>query len=311
MPIVGFTWTKMDNGRVLEFAAPLAEAPEYFERNGLMPAEAVLALASECGDERRTAGCGVSASMLDRGTTCRREVLINRYMDNWVDPRKLWDAEEGTLIHHVLFSTGGLPGWEREYLIPNERHANHPKVRSPKPGVWEYEIFPGVWLSGRVDKVKDDWSELHDFKTQRYSATDRGVKHDWRVQLNAYRFMLEDLEGVTVKAMKVWKIMRGSYDHNKTFKAYSEPDQVLLMDRAVWAEGPELNGRGGVREFAQEMTQLLEDCEKAEDKEGFIRLLPLDGKAMFTSRKDPGQCKCRDWCSVRPTCDRIQIGFGY
>ena len=117
-------------------------------------------------------------------STCRREVILENVFDYVLDPYSLWLAKEGNLWDAVLASVEVGEGWLREVSLPAdptradakrypwiEAHGDdreHPKVRRcPEDGKLRVEIFPGIWVRGRIDRLSTDFKHLIDHKTKK------------------------------------------------------------------------------------------------------------------------------------------------
>jgi hypothetical protein len=274
MPLVG-----LRDPQTLE-VFDLKNAVEHFEEAGLVPRE-ITALVAQEGEGRINSRPFISPSIMDPGSTCRRQMMIERYLDYVLDIHKVWAAKEGGVWHDAFASIGAGDDWYNEYMLPPQH-----KGRTVK----RMEIFPGVWIRGIVDRAKKDWSEVHDFKTTKPAKKDYGLKQDWKVQVNIYARMIEQLYGVKPK-MYVWRMIRGSYEPSNVFRKFSVPE---LTD-AEWAK---------VQAFSESLVAKLEACEALVDEKEAIKMLikntPMDGIGMF------GNKKCELYCAVQEQCYSIE-----
>ena len=315
MPAVGFT--KPGHEGWLKFE----DAPEWYAEFTEVPAEAIAILVKLEGDARRY-GVGLSPSAADSTTTCRRQLAIKKFLDYLINGVQEWQATEGTTWHKA-FEVIAPPtkGWLREVLIPDQWFAGGPRTRGiedlpsyiqrdPLSGSLECEVFPGIWMNGKVDKLRDDCSALEDFKTKAWGGyRDRKTKM-WKIrhyppeignaiQLNLYRRMVEVCTGVNPGELTIRRMYRGARDPQQAWKKYDI--QVMSND--------ELEAR--IRDFtieAQDMfatlRQIVIDNPKASKAElqdllvEGIKKLPMEGleQGMLNSSK------CSLYCTQQPIC---------
>lgn len=285
--------------RLLPAPLGLDEAPAKFESMGICPAEVIGLVISGTDDERRGPHCGLSPSIMIPSTTCRREVAIKRFLPFVQDPLKLWAALSGQLWHGMLRKAPLPEGWEREVTYPGPQHEGKERVRRTEGGFLEYELWPGVWVSGTVDRRKG--RTLIDFKTMRYSKADNqdkfGIPDSWTAQLNAYSFLIEDLTGERPDDLWVWRMYEGSYDLDRTFRKFKVP----AVDRAAW----ELKTRPWCEEFVDMLSRVKAVWDEHGDDpmmvEDAVKDLPMDGevKGIFNGKK------CGEYCSCQKECWRL------
>lgn len=293
MPATGFICPKC--GKHLTFE----EAPQHLGADGckVMMASATQALINSTGDPRRGAEAGASASGASPTTTCRLQIMLERFKDYDLDPRVLDEAEEGTNIHAIMLKRGvGNPDWIFEEVLPGpEDEGKDGVVRQPS-GFLEYELWPGVFFSCVVDAHTRDWSRIEDLKTTRASSRIYPPDVAAKVQVNLAALMAKRLRGVEVERLGIWKFFRGAYDRDKRWR-YFELEK--------WSEEQ-------LRQHSEEFMRSI--CEYAvgarmakeageQELNGYLRGVPADGKnrSMFVSRKWPTG-KCGNWCSVRELC---------
>lgn len=241
----------------------LDQAPEYFHEKGLMPGPVLHSLIDNViKEERKRRGSKVSPSMADPGATCRREEAIKRNLEYALDPLVIWEAFEGTIWHEALLKSGGFGGGGWEYEVE----------------LGPVELFDGVIMTGTADAIHRDNNLLVDLKTQRFSKRDYGSKPSWSVQSSMYAHML----GEELPKVEVWRIYRGSYERERTFKKF--PVSVIPLK--------ELD-----RLFADFLRETQEILRRAElEGEEYIKTLPMEGKTMFNGKK------CHMYCSVKDIC---------
>lgn len=189
-PVVGFKCWKTGQD------VPIEDAFEHFHvEHRLMMGPSIQAIVNSATDDRRMAGAGVSASMGSPTETCRRQILIERFVDFIMDPRDLDEAEEGTMFHSAFLKRGvGIEGWGFEHPLPGPQDLDHELVReNPKHGFPEMEILPGVWHSCIVDMFTSDWRAIHDLKTKRAARTFYPPSMGVKVQLGLNALSAEKL----------------------------------------------------------------------------------------------------------------------
>jgi hypothetical protein len=317
MPIVGLVSPKTGEKFSIE------EGIKHFEEEGIMPAEAIQAMLNSA------AGHGgfharVSPSICDPETTCRREQVLKRFLDYYLDPFVIWNAQEGILWHDIFeFAGKGLEGWKQEVVLPPDDALAENVIRDPDDASLTYEIFPGIFMRGRVDKHDDPFTTITDFKTENWPKTygksnipskdwgEKKAKRDWPIQLSLYAFMLEAKLGKLPEKLFVWRMYRGSREKTLTFRKFEVP---LLSKEMVWGEIGEhvtslvrfLQGAMGIKREAderealpvKESPQLKKNVSAQEAVKNFCRTIPMDGKdrAMFGNQKCFRYCVMQDIC---------------
>ncbi|HHN74954.1 MAG TPA: hypothetical protein ENK10_06965 [Acidobacteria bacterium] len=293
MPATGFICPKC--GKRLTFD----EAPEHLGSTGcqVMMSAAVQALINSTGDTRRGPEAGASASGASPTTTCRLQVMLERFKDYDLDPRVLDEAEEGTNIHAIMLKRGvGNPDWIFEEVLPGPEDEGKPGVVRHESGFLEYELWPGVFFSCVVDAHTRDWSQIEDLKTTRSSSRIYPPDVSAKVQVSLAALMAERLRGAHVERLGIWKFFRGAYDREKRWRYF----EVERWDEAALRQHSE--------EFMRSLCEMATGCRLAaaageSELDAYLRGLPADGKVrqMFVSRKWPTG-KCGNWCSVRELC---------
>lgn len=278
----------------------IADAARWFEDNGYMPYEAAAAVIKDVFNPKRE-GIRVSPSMMTPGSTCKREVVIQKTMEYDVELMRLWEAMEGTLFHEALSAAGAGGDWEYEVELPQSEQQGLTRW-DERTQVYEAEIFTGMWTHGTADKVNREWTELHDFKTARFpklkkdgTPYDYGVKDEWTIQLNLYRRLMELCRPETrVERIWVWRMYKGSWDRRFTFRKLAIPllDYGLLEDK-VRSHYEQLKGS----------LILADQAVSQAEREQIIRAMAMDGQGMF------GGKKCSEYCAVNKICFDIQ-GIG-
>lgn len=281
--------------RAFSSPVPIEEAQEKFEQAGLLPAEVIGLIIEEIDDERRSGHCGLSPSVMIPSTTCRREQAIKRFVPYVQDPLKIWAAISGRLWHGMLQKAQVPEGWRQEVPLPGPQHEGVEGVRRNPGGFYELELWPGVWVSGRVDRLGLDSNglEVCDFKSQRYAKTDYGAKPEWALQLTTYARMYGKLEKVQVPGrLCVWRLYEGSYDLDRTFRKFN----INLLGEEVW--------EGILKVWCQDFVGMLREVENATKTgdldlvDDAIRAIPMEGevKGMFNGKKCPEYCSCMKEC---------------
>lgn len=308
MPLAGFYCTATSKRVSFE------EAPAHFEKHSQIPSEVIHAIIkNEAGRDGLHAR--VSPSKLCPATTCRREVVIKRFVDYWLDPMVVWEATEGTIWHAAFKEAGHVEGdgWEREKRIPTGgpiTQGEGPLTIDPNDGEPVYEVFPGIFMAGTVDKYHLEQGVLEDFKTARYPKTygkkppsedfteahgkyvQESVNGEWAIQLNTYREMVRLKTGVDLKELWVRRIYRGSRDRALTFRRFRVP--IVPKERLWEVIGPFVSSLVGY--LGQALAAKKSGGEEAVLK--VVKTVPMDGeiKKMFNNSK------CRSYCPVADIC---------
>lgn len=287
---------------------PIDQAAEYFESQGLIPAEVIHGLIRQQVDDRNEyGGEHLSPSQISPDTTCRRDIIIKRFFEYAQNPYQLWAAMEGTLYHEAFRMMGkDRPGAERELSLPdNHIHASHPlvQVREGRPRV---EVFPGVWMRGTIDLLLGKEATIIDYKTSRYNSTDYWEKssEEWKPQINIYAYIVEILREMEIKHLWVWRTYRGSYKPEATFRKI--PIQKVEKDQLWWELKPWVEGLLEALKRANEIYQngLATGQDWKPAMAELLRPMPMDGENMFKGKD--GSTKCTKWCAVKEQCFAIQ-----
>ena len=293
MPLAGFECPS--TGDTIDIEA----ASEYFEDNGIVPAEVIDAIVlADIKSSTLRSGTHLSPSIADPESTCRREVVIKRFLPYFPLPYQSWLADEGTAIHAYLQQAGATIANNKskfEVRLPTEEHRNLVDVTRTEDGVLEVSILPKIPMSGQIDRVtqlSNGNVDITDYKTKGYPWTYKkdadpvdyssGEAKKAQIQLNFYRFMYEKLFGVKVENLWIWKIYKGSRKRNKTFTKIPVP-MMTLHDLAIKAS-PHLLSLGEMLLNAESLTDKPEKLEK------YIASLPMDGEKMFNGQKCPLYC---------------------
>jgi hypothetical protein len=318
MPAVGFV---KPGGGYLSFD----EAPDYYDKHTDVPWSAIALIAKLEKDARRF-GLGMSPSGADGETTCIRQLAIKKFLDYLISGISSWQALEGTILHHGFEEIAPpRPGWERELLFPdffvNEGiildSANWQK--DPLSGSLELEMFPGIWMNGKIDLSKHDWTAIADYKTKAWSGWKDRATGKWkirhyppdinnRIQINLYRRAVELCTGINPTELIIHRVYRGARDAQQAWKKYrlevmsNDELEFRIRDHVV---------RG--QDTFQALRQIVIDNPKATKEElqelliEGIREVPMDGldKQMLRGTK------CTLYCDQQPVCFKIagMVGF--
>jgi hypothetical protein len=231
---------------------------------------------------------------------CMREYAIARAYNMYIDPRAVWKMLEGTFWHEVM-QRYAAPGWIGEVRFPDHWMEGAGVVAlvtggdNVEPfevegrrlrrynGVWEYELWPGLWLSWQIDALRADLGAFDDYKTKdspvgaykdgvvRYNLQRWPVRDSDALQLNIYAHGIGQIMRVPPPTPRIWQLYKGIQDETLAWQAQSVP----VMDpgdleRAV---------RGNYEMFLHTMRGVRE--LGVPDP---IGLLPLQGLAMVNSR---------------------------
>jgi hypothetical protein len=318
MPAVCFT--KPGEEGVVSFA----DAPAWYDENTEVPGEAIRLLTQLEGDPRRL-GINLSPSGLDAETTCKRQLLLKKFFPYAIDGIAEWQATEGTAWHAAFDSV--VPredndDWHREALLPDDlldhmgpdawaKLIKEDKVRlwhyTPTHSSWEVQIFPGIWVNGRCDKLSKDLSTIEDFKTKAWAGwLDRKTgQHKIRhyppgdsdgIQLNAYARMVEVVTGTSPEKLVIRRMYRGARDAKEAWKKYEIPrwsnDELESRIR------PHVEAFVGHAVAMKEIKDRLEAAD--EDPTAallqYLNDVPMDGTHMFNGKK------CSLYCTQMPIC---------
>ncbi len=306
MPAIGLYCSKTNKCMSFE------EGINYFEEVGAMPAEAVIAIVRDV-QSHEGKHARLSPSMCNEETTCRRQIVLERFVDYYLDPVVVQEAREGQLCHETLQQAGkGLEGWDQEVTLPPKHDPIDPPITQPTidpdDGKACYEVFPGVFMRGRADKLKDDITILTDFKTSKYPKTyggkppktdwgEKSNEKDWPIQLGMYRHMVGLARGKMPDDLRVWRMYRGSHDKSKTWRRFTVP---VMHINTIWRI---------IGDFVKSTTAYLKIAMRIEKGEGsheekqqalkeFCKTIPADGydKKMFYGKK------CYNWCAASRIC---------
>jgi hypothetical protein len=172
VPLKGFQCpsTAAEPGRKNEFSFCVNECPAPCQP------KAVLSAIAQSNIHNVHKGDMLSATSLPG---CPRKFLLTRTLDYYEEPRSLWDAGRGSLIHGVL-ETQNIEGV-------------HVETRFYKV------IDSGLWgrfvLSGQCDFYDPAMQQLEDFKSMEgdglYTTLRYGVKDDHVLQLSVYAWLMD------------------------------------------------------------------------------------------------------------------------
>ena len=318
MPLAGFKG--LDSQEIT-----FENAPQYFDDQGLAPAEVVSSIIRD--DAGRGPQPYLSPSILNADTTCRREIVISRFIDYFMDPLSKWMAVEGTTFHDAFIQVP-TPGWDYEVALPADPqckcgadlmdnleeieeglpafcgncrevqgwrhshgdHRNHPNVkRCEEDGKLRLELFPGHWMKMRLDRLRADKRVIVDFKTKRNAKVDRWKQDmvSWAIQLNCYRRAVHLLYDVPDVEMWVWRIYRGAYDADRALRKFEVPVANVATMELLL---PHIDSLAGF---------LRQAWEVKDDKQALLSLvktIPADGVEMFNRKK------CLKYCQVEAQC---------
>jgi hypothetical protein len=281
----------------------------------------------------------MSPSVACEKTTCIRQLAIKKFLPYLINGVSEWMATEGTAWHKAF--EGVTPEVEDEYyrevLLPDFYEIFSPakdsfnppttwkgdidwpglikddKIRlfqyTPDHSSWEINLFPGIWMNGKVDKLRDDMLRIEDFKTKSwggwkdFKTGQHKIKHyppdrGATIQLNLYRRMVEVVTGVNPKELVIRRMYRGARVAAEAWKKY---------DIDVWSNDElEANIRPHVDRAVAAFTDLkgIEDRHVSNESDpipellAYINQLPLDGhqKHMLNGTK------CPLYCTQMPIC---------
>lgn len=309
MPVTGFLCPKCNK------SVPIEEAQEHFaDVCAVMYHGSVQAIINNLGDERRALGAGVSASQGSPEATCRRQVVLERFVPYSIDIRMQEDAEEGSNYHSAFHKRGAGGVWAYETPLPGPADAGKPGVRRNAAGFYEYELWPDVWFSCMVDAHKN-WKWIDDLKTARPAKSMRCPKcnyyqsgkiwppgNDNKAQLMLAKVVAERLGYGPVEQLRIWKYVRGCYE------AAERHHPFVIMDGSrehpFWSEA-QLEQH--CREHLSSMASMVRTAEALQGEPGWMfdawlkANVPLDGleRNLFNGKK------CTMYCSVKDICFQL------
>ena len=279
----------------LDREAALAHLP--YEHGGIVP-PAVIEAVWRSEDDPRRSDDHISPSMAGG---CMREYAIARTHDLYINPRKAWKMTEGSLWHEVM-SKYNPPGWLSEVELPGPTQKLSPNADKYRlhNGTWEYELWPDLWFSLRLDAIRSDYKIFYDYKTKdcpvgkyvdkkvTYNPTRWPPSHEWEMQLSIYAWAVAKMLTVPPPTPMVWQLYKGIQDASLAW----QPVPVTVMDYEEL--GREI--RPGYELFINSMNRIASEGTKV------ISEMPLQGRSMF------GGKKCDLYCGVRKECDALLTG---
>lgn len=293
MPCIGFICPKC------LAKVPLEEAVEHLgETCAVMYGAVVQSFVNSQGDERRGRGAGVSASIMSPDVTCRRQLLIQRYLDYWLDPRAAEEAEEGSVIHHAMHARGsGGDRWGLETPLPGAGDMDKAGVRrNPIGDFLELELWPDVWVSGIVDRHLKDWSVIEDLKTKRAAKVQYPPSLSTTIQLNILKLLAERLGYGPVGKLYAWTYQRGCYEASLRHRRW----EIQVLPEQMLRQHSEKHARtlAGYQMACEAARGLPMAVLGANPLEATIKQVPMDGKdlGMFNGKK------CIQYCEVNQIC---------
>lgn len=260
-----------------------------------MPEAVLRAMLNKEASDKRHSGTNITITM---GMGCPREVLINRLMDTHPDPQKMWAMHRGTWLHEQIgLAHGTLEGWWSE-------------ESSPEHCVYSGTLG-GITLSCKVDALKQDFTELMDWKfrrdgAERYVDINRIAKPEDACQVNMARMLIEQCTGQDLSHMKmyVW-VMSG--ECIRTEAPLMNWEQIKMVhpggsEHTIGDIFKMLQGAMSMwTQFAADEGAIPEHIS-TKARHDIIKSLPLVGKSQFVNRKNPSICKCTMYCPVRNEC---------
>ncbi len=292
MPIAAYVCPVTDE------VVPIEDAEEYFEEQGVLPYEVIRSINRDKAERVGNPSLFPSPSLGSPEVVCLRELAIDRFLPYNLPPYALVERWEGTLWHRALEESGqGSELWRAEVWLPREEHKDLDGVKLCDDGKYRMEVLPGIFMRGRVDRVRHDGSVLIDHKSKRWPGwrnwkkKELGPKpdypNDWHFQFNLSRLMLEWCEDAEVKEMFTWRMYRGAWGQGRwTFRKIPIP--FMTKEELQEKAGDHLL-------LVQSSLHAFAAMDEERRKEA-IENLPLDGE------KTGWKC---DYCSVRTKCHEI------
>lgn len=221
---------------------------------------------------------------------CPRETLILDNVPVIIDIRKFDSRRKGTVIHADL-----------------QKHAigGYAEVQFPRPGQ-PAPHFLGEPVSGRVDYIADDFSQIEDYKSHAESkqwtkAKPRGTPDNDAAQLNIIRILVArgvlDVDPETYRPKLIgW--------HTAQTARHGPPNWIpveapYMSEDDVAAYKP-LGGSVTVAENLAAYRQFRADRAAGMSMDDALRRLPLAGRRMLRGSK------CSDYCSALDYCNKLE-----
>ena len=157
---------------------------EFDEMKGVVPYGVLAAILRKEQTDVRHQGAGLTITM---GLGCPRKTMIQRMLPVHADPKKMWAAMRGTLLHEQMgHAMGTVEGWWTEEVDEDKC-------------VYEGTLF-GWRMSCKVDALRKDYGELWDFKfrsdfARKFIGPDLIARETDSAQLNMARLLMEQTLG--------------------------------------------------------------------------------------------------------------------
>jgi hypothetical protein len=319
MPAVGFTMPGHEGSLSFE------EAPKWYEQNTETPAEAIRIVASLEGDPRRR-GVNLSPSNGCPANFCLRQVALKKFIKYLINGVSEWQATEGSAWHKAFedVTPKTADEYHRELLLPDglldvlgpEAWAKHKREGTcrwfqytPDHESCEVQLFPGIWMNGKVDKLREDMLRIEDFKTKAWAGwKDRKtgahkIRHyppgkSETIQLNLYRRMVEVITGINPQELVIRRMYRGARLADEAWKKYDM--DVLSNDELEANVRPHVERSVGVLTTLKE----IEEAELAAGRDPESALLAEIAKLEMTGHVKGffNNQKCSLYCTQMPIC---------
>lgn len=289
MPIMGLVHPT--NGKRYRLDGPLDDF------RTVMPPPVVRDIVRRQREDTRHSGDHITVT---GGLGCPRRLVIERFMQHYSDPTKMWAVTAGSVLHEWLGSLHE-DGWVTEE--ENEAACS-----------FSGTLF-GMAMGCKVDARKLDHSAIIDYKTSLNGAT-KWIKRDdygqpqWDdkdahviAQLNMCRLLMAQQVGCDASGVEMW--------------VWGMSESTVLRRCPVWDE--ERIGRvhpGGSKYTVREhfiaikaAFDLLKDVDYIDSTARNVAAsMPLFGLDMWKSPKTGGN-SCVSMCAVKMECDSCQGGI--
>ena len=237
---------------------------------------------------------------------CPRQRFINMTQDFHIDPTWRFGAERGTALHSTAARYLSKEVWYSEATDPMRMDLRGRLW----PGQFEEDgdvcTADGVRVSGLVDAIRRDMSEIADWKfpkdwSVRFRNKDGTAKPEHRVQLNIARCLLAQQQWAIDEGydpdnvlLTIWDHALGSTDGPSPMDA-AHMDPMDMLDMKTGPDSEYLIGEvieQTLRDYV-EWKALQEAKASKEEIEKYCASIPCMGEAKFRGQGCAKYCDCR------------------
>jgi len=275
------------------------------EMENVMPPGVLVAIKDREDGDTRHSGTAQTATAFNG---CPRKLLIERMLDVYIDPQKLWPARGGQMLHEQFGlevaaeknPDGSLKWWTEEM--------------DPDKCVHTGEIW-GIEYSWKGDLVRRDWGEIGDWKcsfnrADKWVAPNRKAKLEHSIQLNMGRKGVERTIGRDMRDITMWAYIVGG-KWVKTYADYMTDDQMA----GVKIGGSKFTAKELFTDVHKAYLRWLDEAARydgdlykvpVEMRKKIAREMKLYGTDLWKNRQ--GGNACTDYCAISKDCDELEGG---